>query len=263
MIRSPYPTPYADVNAAVDFFSARIQAILGAQFVGMYLYGSLATGDFDPQHSDIDLIVLTDGELDDVHFAALRQMHEQFATSGSPKAQRIEAAYIPREALNHRAATEARYPQLETDRPLSREPLEIGWVFQRHSLREHAIVVAGADPRPLIDPVDPDDMRKAIHAIAEMWINDMRSNPTWLDWVVQREAQAFVVLTLCRCLYALDQHTIASKPAATRWAQAALDPRWSGLIERAVEGKHQAGRATHGDIAQTLALVRYVEEKSR
>jgi hypothetical protein len=260
---SAYPTPYPDVNATVDFFSTHVQAILGAQFVGMYLYGSLATGDFDPQHSDIDFIIVTDGEIDDTRLAALHAMHGQFAASDSPKAQRIEAAYVPLQALNHRFATDARYPQLETDRPLARAPLEIGWAFQRHSLREYAITVAGADPHTLVDPVDPHDMRVAIHAIAQMWVDAMRDDPLWLDWALERGAQAFVVLTLCRCLYALDQHTVASKPAAARWAQERLGERWSGLIERAVEGTHAPGLTTNGDVAQTLALVRYVEEKSR
>jgi hypothetical protein len=190
-------------------------------------------------------------------------MHARFAASDSPKAQRIEAAYIPQEALNHRFPNpDARYPQLETERPLSREPLEIGWAFQRHSLREYGVVVTGADPRPMIDPVDPDDMRQAVHAVASMWVDAVRHDPLWLDWVLERKAQAFVVLTLCRCLYALDQHTIASKPAAARWARAQLGERWSGLIERAAAGMHQPGKATNRDVAQTLALVRYVAERS-
>ena len=74
----------------------RIQAILGSQFVGMYLYGSLAIGDFDPQGSDIDFLVVTEGDLAETQFTSLQEMHKQFDGSGSPWAGRVETAYIPR-----------------------------------------------------------------------------------------------------------------------------------------------------------------------
>ena len=41
------PTPYADVNAILGLLLARVERILGDQFTGMYLYGSLSSGDFD------------------------------------------------------------------------------------------------------------------------------------------------------------------------------------------------------------------------
>ena len=43
----PSPTPYPEVNAILNVLLADVRAILGDQFVGFYLYGSLASGDFD------------------------------------------------------------------------------------------------------------------------------------------------------------------------------------------------------------------------
>lgn len=40
------PTPYAEVNAILAEVQARVTAILGPDLLGMYLYGSLALGDF-------------------------------------------------------------------------------------------------------------------------------------------------------------------------------------------------------------------------
>ena len=57
------PTPYADVNAILADLLARVQAVLGENFVGMYLYGSLATGTFDPESSDIDFLVATQAKV--------------------------------------------------------------------------------------------------------------------------------------------------------------------------------------------------------
>ena len=49
-----YPTSYPDINAVLDLLVLSVQTILGDCFVGLYLYGSLASGDFDLQRSDID-----------------------------------------------------------------------------------------------------------------------------------------------------------------------------------------------------------------
>jgi len=70
-----HPTLYADVNAVLHDFLARIQALLGSHFRGMYLSGSLALGDFDRHSSDIDFVVVTDAEIADDLFVALHDMH--------------------------------------------------------------------------------------------------------------------------------------------------------------------------------------------
>ena len=59
----PHPTPYEDVNEVLALLLARQRAILGEGLVGLYLYGSLATGDFDRESSDIDFVAATAGEL--------------------------------------------------------------------------------------------------------------------------------------------------------------------------------------------------------
>ena len=52
------PTPYPDVNAVLHALLSDAQTILGNHLVGLYLYGSLASGDFDPGRSDIDFVVV-------------------------------------------------------------------------------------------------------------------------------------------------------------------------------------------------------------
>lgn len=250
-------TPYPDINALLSDFASHFSDALTDQLIGLYLYGSLALGDFDPDHSDIDLIAVTDGALDDRQFEAIREMHARIAASDSVWAQRIEAAYIPREALNHPAPTAAKYPQIEKERPLMRDPLETGWPFQRYTLREHGIPIIGADPHTLIDPVDPDDMRQAVIAIAGGWLDQSQHDPDWLAWVSDPHAMEFVVLTLCRFLYSLATGKVASKPAAGRWAQA-HDPRWHDLIERALTHRSHAA-----DTDEMIALLTLTVQQAK
>lgn len=256
------PTLYVDVNEVLYNFTVRIQMILGSHFRGMYLYGSLALGDFDPHGSDIDFIVVTDAELTDDLIVALRDMHARFEENLSPWAGKVEVTYIPQEALHHLTPTSARYPQVEKGTPLFTAPLEIGWIFQCYTLREHGVRIAGPDPRQLLDPIDPSDLRRAVPTIPDMWLEQARHDPSWLDWIRQRENQAFVVLTLCRLLHVLDKATVVSKPTAARWSQRVLDTRWSGLIKRSLAGQHEQSETPESDVQETLALLQYTVERS-
>ena len=49
------PTPYQDLNVVLTRLVGGVQTALGATFVGAYLQGSFAVGDFD-EHSDVDFI---------------------------------------------------------------------------------------------------------------------------------------------------------------------------------------------------------------
>ncbi|GAC1422991.1 MAG: hypothetical protein NVS4B1_20310 [Ktedonobacteraceae bacterium] len=50
------PTSYADINELLALLLSGMQSILSEKLVGVYLYGSLVTGDFDAETSDIDLL---------------------------------------------------------------------------------------------------------------------------------------------------------------------------------------------------------------
>ena len=136
-------TGYADVDHVLHWFLAQVQVLLGTEFVGMYLVGSLALGDFDPANSDIDFIIVTKAQLAPALIAALRDMHTRIDQSTSPWAGRIEAVYVERDALHIFPPGEKAYPQVEKGRGLFVEPLEMGWNFERWTLREHGAGRAG------------------------------------------------------------------------------------------------------------------------
>jgi hypothetical protein len=254
-------TPYPDVNDALRHFLGHIRAILGDAFVGMYVYGSLAQGDFDHDTSDIDFIVVTDRAVADEQFALLGDLHADFRASDSYWAEKIEAAYIQREALNWPAADSPRYPQLEKGRDLLWEPLENGWPFQRNVLREQGLVVAGPAPAALMTPVPAQELAEADLVIVRLWQKQRHSDPTWLPWVRERQAQRFFLVTLCRALYRHEQGTLASKAAAAAWAQATLEPQWSALIARAFAARDDHANVSDEELSETLAFLDYTAQR--
>jgi hypothetical protein len=258
------PTPYPDVNALAHDLLKSLHAILGAQLAGMYLVGSLALGDFDPRESDLDLILVTAGALSDETSAALRDLHQRFDHSASAWAARVDAVYIPQEALREPSPTAARYPTLHWPEPLTLQQLETGWPIQRDTLREHGIVVSGPDPRSLLDPVPPDELRRASAAKVAEWRARAHGDPGWVAQLRARREHTYVVVTLCRLLYTLDTGSVASKPVAARWAARTLASRWSELIGRAItEPRANAAVVPEDAVNDVLALLEYTDERYR
>jgi len=255
------PTAYPAVNAALHDFLASVQAILGPHLYGMYLVGSLAVGDFDPGSSDLDIIVVTDGALPEDRIVALREWHTQFSACESPFATRLEAVYLPQDDLRVSASATSRYPQVERDRPFFVEPLEAGWSVQRYTLREHGIVIAGPDMRALLDPVDPDELRRDGAITVQTWLDQAEHDLTWLDWARPRPYFAFVVATLCRLLYTLETGGVASKPAATRWAQQMLEDHWADFIAHSWVARNEDGETSPDDMDTLVAFIRYSAER--
>ncbi|HYN89012.1 MAG TPA: aminoglycoside adenylyltransferase domain-containing protein, partial [Ardenticatenaceae bacterium] len=257
------PTPFAGVNVVLEAFHTHIQALLQGHFLGMYLVGSLALGDFDPSSSDIDFVVVTNTDLAGGLVRGLAEIHAQFAASPSPWATRIEAVYIPRAALRTHATATRQYPQIEKGTTLAPAALEDGWVFQCWTLRERGLVVAGRTPGELVAPIQAREMHAAVAAIAGGWADAARHDPAWLDWLRHRPHHAFVVQTLCRMLYSLATGAVTSKPRAIEWAQQALGTPWSTFIQRSLAARHEAGPLTQSEVDDTVAFIHYTLERSQ
>src|SRR6266540_6103938 len=94
MINSP--TKYPEINKILELLLSSATRVLGSQLVGMYLYGSLSSGDFDLETSDIDFLVVTTSSLSDKTIAELESMHHRIWKSGLKWSAKLEGSYIPK-----------------------------------------------------------------------------------------------------------------------------------------------------------------------
>jgi hypothetical protein len=257
-------TSYPEVNAVAQDLLRSLQAILGAQLAGMYLVGSFVLGDFDPQESDLDLVIVTDGALSAETVAALRDLHWRFDHSASAWAAHLDAVYVPQEVLEEWSPAAAWYPVLQWPGLLALAPLDPWWPVWGYMLREYGVVVSGPDPRSLLDPVQPDDLRRASAAKVEDWCARAHGDPAWVAGLQVRREHTYVVVTLCRLLYTLETGSVTSKPVAARWAARTRATRWSELIGRATtEPRTAAADVPEDAVHDALALLEYTEEQYR
>jgi hypothetical protein len=256
----PSPTPYPDINALLSLLLREVQGALGDDFVGMYLYGSLSLGDFDPASSDIDFLVVTEHELPDETVAALGTMHARIAASGLIWADKLEGSYIPRAALRRYDPANNRHPTIGVDWAFGIGAHDRSWVIERHIVRAHGVVISGPSPAMLIDPVSADDLRAAVRdALDGFWRVQLTVPEERLPRLHMRAYQAFAILTMCRALSTLDRGEVVSKPVAARWARETLPPPWPDLIAKALRWRHDT---RPDDLRETLAFIRYTIERA-
>ncbi len=247
------PTPYPEVNAILVELLYRSRQILGEAFVGMYLCGSLSSGDFDLRSSDIDFVVVTEDYLPENLVSRLAELHTSLWSGGSKWARKLEGSYVPRHLIHQHNSGARPCPTVNEGKLFSAQ-LGPDWVFQRRILREQGVILDGPPPQNLILPVTDEQVRQAEMDLFHEWWQPMLEDLTFLR---RSEYCAFAVLSMCRCLYTLKHGAIASKPVSARWARQELGSNWGGIIDKALSWPDEAQVVSPDE---ALALIRLVKE---
>jgi hypothetical protein len=146
--------------------------------VGVYVYGSLVTGDFSPARSDIDVVVMVERELSKVAIQELQQLHMALASPGGA-ADRLHCLYVP-------AGTAADPDRL---RPYWFGDRMTQWqlkVMTQAELASAGVAFYGPWPLPAIRPVPIADIQAAVYQeISGYWRGIAGQRKCWLqdDWV--------------------------------------------------------------------------------
>ncbi|MBO0781443.1 MAG: DUF4111 domain-containing protein [Ktedonobacteraceae bacterium] len=237
------PTPYAHINALLAQLLAGMRTILGPKLVGLYLYGSLVTGDFDHEQSDLDLLAATASDLDEKECNALKKMHQDFASQHKQWDDRVEVAYLSVAALRTFRTRVSNIGIISPGEPFHVKEAGKDWLLNWYIVREKGMVLAGPAPQQIIDPIARAEYLQVVRDHTQWWRDHVKQ-------CHHRKAQAYAILTLCRALYSLKTGEVASKKRAAEWVAQEL-PEWSTAIQDALAWR-AAANDEHVDHAATL-----------
>lgn len=260
-----YTTCYPEVNALLADLLAEHRRTLGDRLTGLYLFGSLTAGvpagrDFDPAISDVDLLAALACDLDETSAGALAALHDDLAARYPAWAGRIEVLYLSVDGLAA-CKTETRLGAvISPGEPFHLRELNRDWLLNWHVIREAGVTLYGPPPATLIPPISREEFVQVVREHLSWWRGAVLEGN---DIDNHRGAQAYVVLTMCRALYALANGAQTSKRAAAAWACEAY-PAWSGLIERAVgwRASGQQDPLSPAELAEIRQFVAFTLEQA-
>lgn len=270
------PTPYPDLDEVLRRHAKTMGDALGTNFVGYYLQGSLAIGDFDLT-SDVDLIVVVRTELAERQAKSVELVHQQTYAQDNRWVKRLEYSFFPQVLLRKPSSPYDRNGRNDEKRralwyfdngsPTIERSDHCNTLVVRWTLRERGVVVAGPAPTTLIDPVSPQALREEIRNTLTGWGRELLQDP---EPFRNRFYQVYLVLNYCRMLHDLNEGRVDSKYAAVEWARSNLDRKWTRLIDSSWKDRQEcqdpaiAVRQPADPVIfdQTLSFVRYAIEKA-
>jgi predicted nucleotidyltransferase len=223
------PTAYAELNSVLHELVASIRQAVGNDFIGAYLQGSFAVGDFD-EHSDADFVVVIRNELSEAQVAELQRVHERIYGLESEWARHIEGSYFPGSVL--RSSERRDEPLWYLDHGSNRliRSGHCNTLVVRSVVRERGITLAGPDPKTLVDPISVLALRREMSITMRTWGKEIFERQ---ERYRNRFYQGYIVLSYSRMLHDLVEGRAGSKREGAVWAKATLGSDWAALIDRA------------------------------
>jgi hypothetical protein len=196
----------AELPAVAEF--GRRLASLDA-VTDLLVAGSLATGDYIPGVSDLDLVALTSGP---VSVSALTDLHSGL-DAGAAAGQKLGCVYVPVAAIPDLSA---RHPTWTHGRLVDR----ILSGVTRAELARHGYAVFGRPPSDVFPPVSPADIRAAARAeLTGYWAWAARRPWVFLD----PEMADLGLSSMARGRHGLREGALLTK---TRAVERAAAPPW-------------------------------------
>lgn len=233
-------------------------AAFGANLTGVYLHGSLAMGCFDPNLSDLDVLVVTRREPSDedklAYLEALCRLNELAPKKGIElsilleddcRAFRHPMPFVFHFSPAHLSAIQAN-PARYVARMKGRDPDLAAHITV---LRARGRELFGQPIRQVFGEVSPQD-----------YLDSIRDDLGDPEQTI-RKMPVYVILNLCRTLAYVEENKVLSKTEGGKWALNMLPHPCPGLIRKALNSYEASFRFSaptedlHAFLQQTLPRI--------
>ena len=246
-----------DLSALLRSIAMDFPALLKENLVGVYLWGSLSYDAFDERCSDVDAIVVTRADLNDVEFSALTRWFEESAGRNQWTGRLDMRFVIDGEFLDRRSRCCGFYSGKFTRHGSDGNP--IIWL----NIAECGITLYGVDADRIAPTVTTRQLNDALLLELDYLKEDLARNAGDRSDQTFRH-NAYAVLTACRILYSALHRALVAKERAYQWAMQAVPPEWRPVIATAWKNRlSHRGRTTPELERDATDFVLFAEEQTR
>jgi streptomycin 3"-adenylyltransferase len=225
------PLPAA-IDAILTPFVADLRTTLGADLVGVYLYGSAVRGGFDPEASDFDVAVVVRPSTDDIDIERFDGLVRRLADRERAWADRLDVVFVGRPTL---ATFRSGGPlvAISHEDALQRFDDADGWLQTWFLIRIADTAIVGP---PIAEVIGPIELAEFVEAVSTHTEGIVRSA---LEAEVRDGYLAYLLLTAARVACVRATGRISPKDDAGQWL-AARRPGDAATIEGAIAVRHGA-----------------------
>jgi aminoglycoside adenylyltransferase-like protein/nucleotidyltransferase-like protein len=207
-----------------------LRTTLGDELAGVYQLGSAVSGGFDPGLSDLDLVIVTQRDVEAIAFERFAGVVERLVAREPDWAGRLDLAFVGRGALADLGSGGALL-EISHEKPLHHENAA-EWTETWFLARDADRPLVGPPAADVFPAISVDEFLRDVVAGFPNFVTAVRH-----DW--PHGSVAYRVLTVCRVLRSLDSGALCTKLEGAAWA-AERYPAWAGVI-RAAEGVRTGG----------------------
>jgi len=218
----------------VDLLSRITEAardILGEALTGVYLHGSLAMGCFNPEKSDIDLILVINGEMTDRQKRWFMEVVEELNAQAPKKG--LELSVVREEVCRnfvyptpfelHFSPAHLKWWQDEPEDYIRRmKGTDPDLAAHFTILRKYGVVLTGASLEDVFGEVPREAYLDSIRRDVENAPEDVLADPV------------YVLLNLCRVAAYVEENLVLSKRQGGEWGLEHLPEKYHPLIRDAL-----------------------------
>ena len=250
------------VRKQIEGFVADLRETLAGNLVGVYLHGSLALGCFNPERSDVDILVITERRMDVETKRRIAEILLRRSADPTP----IEVSFLPENYVNPwQYPTPYDFHHGEDWREKIQEELSGGrWKKWNDTTRTdpdlaahiritlRSGVVLSGKPIAEVFPSVPE----------EHYIDSLARDFEWGRDRIEEYPLNFV-LNACRVLAYLREGRICSKEQGGAWAHTIMKDEFKGLVAHALELYRGNRKDERFDRASMDRFAEYMTEKIR
>ena len=263
--------PYPELREVLKIFVTEIKAELVENLIGIYMVGSLASGDFDLD-SDVDFLVVTDTELSETNKRSLQEIQTKIHSIDCYPAKHLEGSYISIRDLNNWGTVgEKKLYYFDNGSTTFEQSTHDNKWHVRWILRERGITLIGQKPETILQLIPLDELFSEIKTTMLRVMKEFEDEINRpLSFLNSQFGQSFAVLTYCRMLHTLHTGTVQSKKAGAKWAKQFVEPKWIKPIDQAWNeregvrfGVKIGQRADLKLLYETLEFMKYAVAQSK
>lgn len=221
--------PYQSI---LDEIINKSKEILGENLIGIYLHGSMAMGCFNPDKSDIDLIIVIEDDMSDAQKLVLMEYIVLLNCQAPRKG--LEISVVKRQyckpfvyptpfELHFSPAHLKWFQDAPQDYVEKMKGVDIDLAAYFTIIREYGVVLTGEKIEEIFAPVPGENYLDSIYADVE--------NAT--DVIV--EEPVYIILNLCRVLAFVKDGLYLSKEKGGRWGMEHLPAEYHPVIAQALQ----------------------------